>query len=195
MFNPFSRAPRGGAAWFNAGPVSSFPSIDASNNGPLAQQRQCNDKFAPGCKVFHVPSEDASTARQVGIDEWKEEGAGGAKQQVMVFRYEGGFVAVDHVRKSVLVFFVSFALDLFLRLCHSFVVVFETRVLWRTTPPPSAGPVASHVRLGGFCIRPFLVLTPCEGMPPLLFPAQQRHTLRHRGLWGQVERGDYLSET
>ncbi|OSS45658.1 hypothetical protein B5807_09492 [Epicoccum nigrum] len=96
MFNPFSRAPRGGAAWFNAGPVSSFPSIDASNNGPLAQQRQCNDNFAPGCKVFHVPAEDASAAKQVGIDEWKEEGAGEAKQQVMVFRYEGKFVAVDH---------------------------------------------------------------------------------------------------
>ena len=111
MFNPFSRAPRGGAAWFNAGPVSSFPSIDASNNGPLAQQRQCNDKFAPGCKVFHVLSEDASTARQVGIDEWKDEGAGGAKQQVMVFRYEGGFVAVDHVRKSMLFFIRQLCTD------------------------------------------------------------------------------------
>ena len=35
----------------------------------------------------------------MGIDEWAdEEAAGGAKrEQVMVFRWEGGFVAVDHV--------------------------------------------------------------------------------------------------
>ena len=98
MFNPFTRAPRGGAAWFSAGPVSSFPSLSASNSGPLAQQRQCGDAFAPGCKVFHVPSEDAAGARQVGIDEWAdEESAGGKREQVMVFRWEGGFVAVDHV--------------------------------------------------------------------------------------------------
>ncbi|KAF2995805.1 hypothetical protein E8E13_000666 [Curvularia kusanoi] len=86
MYNPFSRAPRGGAAWFNAGPVSSFPAIDAENNGPLAQQRKCNEVFAPGCKVFHVPVEDAAQASVVAIDEWKDEGVGSAKEQVMVFR-------------------------------------------------------------------------------------------------------------
>lgn len=107
MFNPFTRAPRGGAAWFNAGPVSSFPSISASNAGPLAQQRKCNDTFAPGCKAFYVPAEDASAARQVGIDEWEEEGAGGKKEQVMVFRFEGGFVAVDHVGEPVLFLFLT----------------------------------------------------------------------------------------
>lgn len=101
MFNPFSRAPRGGAAWFNAGPVSSYPSIDAENNGPLGQQRKCDDVFKPGCRVFHVPQDDASKATSVDVDEWKDESSGNAKDQVMVFRYEDKFVAVDHVRRLI----------------------------------------------------------------------------------------------
>lgn len=95
MFNPFSRAPRGGAAWFNAGPVSAYPD-NTSDDGPLGQQRQCNDAFKPGCKVFHVPKEDATQASPVGIDDWKD-GEGDTKDQVMVFRYGGKFVAVNHV--------------------------------------------------------------------------------------------------
>jgi hypothetical protein len=95
MFNPFSRAPRGGAAWFNAGPVSAYPE-NTSDDGPLGQQRQCNDAFKPGCKVFHVPKEDATQASPVGIDDWKD-GEGDTKDQVMVFRYGGKFVAVNHV--------------------------------------------------------------------------------------------------
>lgn len=95
MFNPFSRAPRGGAAWFNAGPVSLFPDIEA-DPGPVGQQRKCNDTFTPGCKVFHVPKEDASQASSVAIDDWKD-GETDTKDQVMIFRYGGKFVAVNHV--------------------------------------------------------------------------------------------------
>lgn len=98
MFNPFSRAPRGGAAWFNAGPASSFPDIEA-DPGPVGQQRKCADVFAPGCKVFHVPKEDASQARPVAIDDWKD-GEADTKDQVMIFKYAGKIVAVNHVRAS-----------------------------------------------------------------------------------------------
>lgn len=95
MFNPFSRAPRGGAAWFNAGPVSSFPDIEA-DPGPVGKQRKCNDIFTPGCKVFYVPREDATSATPVAIDDWKD-GETDTKDQVMVFRYSGKVVAVNHV--------------------------------------------------------------------------------------------------
>ncbi|KAF1930867.1 uncharacterized protein M421DRAFT_361330 [Didymella exigua CBS 183.55] len=94
MFSPFSRAPRGSAAWFNAGPVSSFPDIE-TDPGPLGQQRKCHDAFAPGCKVFHVPREDATSATPVAIDDWKD-GETDTKDQVMVFRYSGSVVAVNH---------------------------------------------------------------------------------------------------
>lgn len=100
MFNPFSRTPRGGAAWFNAGPVASFPDIEA-DPGPAGQQRKCNGTFAPGCKVFHVPREDATSATPVSIDDWKD-GETDTKDQVMVFRYSGKLVAVNHVRVCIL---------------------------------------------------------------------------------------------
>jgi hypothetical protein len=94
MFNPFSRTPRGGAAWFNAGPVSSFPDIEA-DPGPVGQQRKCNDIFTPGCKVFHVPKEDATQATPVAIDDWKDVETD-TKDQVMVFQYSGKIAAVNH---------------------------------------------------------------------------------------------------
>lgn len=97
LFNPFNRPSQaGGAAWFHAGPTSSFPNITDAHR--VAEQRLCNDKHLPGCKVFHVPRQDSSLATQVAIDEWKDPEAGGnAKDQVMVFQYKGRFVAVDHV--------------------------------------------------------------------------------------------------
>lgn len=97
MFSPFARAPRGGASWFNAGPVSTYPNITTETNGPLGQQRKCDQTFLPGCKVFHVPKEDATQARQIAIDDWSD-GSGDKKNQVMIFQYEGKFVAVNHVR-------------------------------------------------------------------------------------------------
>jgi hypothetical protein len=95
MFNPFTRAPRAGAAWFSAGPTSSYPNLDSAD-GRLAQQKLCDGKYLTGCKVFHVPKEDASLATEIAIDEWKD-GEGDTKDQVMVFLYEGSWVAVNHV--------------------------------------------------------------------------------------------------
>lgn len=95
MFTPFSRAPRGGAAWFPAGPVSSYPNL-TSADGRLAQQHLCQDKYVLGCKVFHVPRDDATQASPIAIDDWKDQ-PGAGKDQVMVFRFGGRVVGVDHV--------------------------------------------------------------------------------------------------
>lgn len=95
LFNPFTRAPKAGAAWFNAGPVSAYPNL-ASDDGRLAEQKLCDGRYRAGCKVFHVPREDAALATPVAIDEWRD-GEGRTKDQVMVFLYQGRFIAVDHV--------------------------------------------------------------------------------------------------
>jgi nitrite reductase/ring-hydroxylating ferredoxin subunit len=58
----------------------------------------CEGKYKPGCRIFHVPREDSSQAAEIAIDEWKDAGAGDAKDQVMVFKYRGKFFAVNHVR-------------------------------------------------------------------------------------------------
>lgn len=75
--------------------MSAYPD-NTSEDGPLGQQRQCKDAFAPGCKVFHVPREDATGATPVKIDDWKD-GEHDTKDQVMVFQFNGKFVAVNHV--------------------------------------------------------------------------------------------------
>lgn len=48
--------------------------------------------------MFHVPRGDSAQAAEVAVDEWKDaERAGDTRDQVMVFRYNGRFVAVNHV--------------------------------------------------------------------------------------------------
>jgi hypothetical protein len=94
--NPFSRSSRAGDAWFCAGPVSSYPNVDDSAR--VAEQRLCRDKFTPGCRIFHVPRQDSSKAAEVAIDDWKSPETGDSKDQVMVFQYNGTFVAINHVR-------------------------------------------------------------------------------------------------
>jgi hypothetical protein len=51
----------------------------------------------PGCRIFHVPREDSSKAAEISIDNWRDPEAGDSKDQVMVFQYNGKFVAVNHV--------------------------------------------------------------------------------------------------
>jgi hypothetical protein len=96
--NPFSRSSRAGDAWFCVGPASSYPNLDDSTR--VAEQRMCRDKFTPGCRIFHVPREDSSKAVEVAIDDWKDPERGDSKDQVMVFRYNERFVAINHVRVS-----------------------------------------------------------------------------------------------
>ncbi|KAH9859410.1 hypothetical protein IAQ61_011191 [Plenodomus lingam] len=94
LTHPFSRSPRTNTAWFCAGPASSYPNVDDSTR--VGDQHACQGKYLPGCRVFHVPRTAGAKATEVAIDEWKETGAGSTREQVMVFRYKGGFVAVDH---------------------------------------------------------------------------------------------------
>jgi len=96
IVNPFSRASRAGDTWFCAGAASSYPDIDESSR--IAQHRPCNGKRVPGCRVFHVPRDDSSKAIEVAIDDWKDPAAGDSKDQVMVFKYMGKFVAINHAR-------------------------------------------------------------------------------------------------
>lgn len=100
IVNPFSRPSRAGAAWFCAGPTSSYPDVDDTTR--VGDQRACNGLFVPGCRVFHVPRDDSSKATEIAIDDWKDTDAGDSKDQVMVFRYNGKFVAIDHVRDCIL---------------------------------------------------------------------------------------------
>jgi hypothetical protein len=96
LVNPFSRSSRAGDAWFCVGPASSYPNVDDSAR--IGEQRLCQNKYTPGCRIFHVPRDDSSKAVQVAIDDWKDPAVGDSKDQVMVFQYKGKFVAVNHVR-------------------------------------------------------------------------------------------------
>ncbi|KAF2820950.1 hypothetical protein CC86DRAFT_303540 [Ophiobolus disseminans] len=94
LVNPFARPSRAGDAWFCVGPVSSYPNVDDSAR--VAERRLCGDALTPGCRIFHVPRQDSSQATQVAIDDWKDAENGDSKDQVMVFQYNGKFVAINH---------------------------------------------------------------------------------------------------
>jgi len=98
LVNPSSPSSRAGDAWFCAGPASSYPNVDDSTR--VAERRLCRAKLMPGCRIFHVPREDSSQAVEVAIDDWKDPAHGDAKDQVMVFQYNGKFIAINHVRSS-----------------------------------------------------------------------------------------------
>lgn len=110
-----------GDDWFFAGLASSYPNITSrASREPyfkLAWPQPCgraapaakaagaaaadrsgeNQQLAPGCRVFHPrPSAAAATAEEVGIDVAPGEDAWAMREQVVVFRYEGAFHAVDH---------------------------------------------------------------------------------------------------
>lgn len=96
FFNVFTRDSRSGDAWFSAGPSTSYPNITASGSTPLSAQLPCQERVALSCKVFYVPSDDSSQAKE--IDQSSSEGLpADLKDQVVVFRYQGDFHAVDHV--------------------------------------------------------------------------------------------------
>ncbi|KAF1965713.1 hypothetical protein BU23DRAFT_593555 [Bimuria novae-zelandiae CBS 107.79] len=94
LVHVFTQPSRAGNAWFNAGPVSSYPNIDDSTR--IGEQRLCQEKYAPGCRIFYVPRADSTKASEIAIDDWKDADAGDAKDQVMVFQIKGKFVAVNH---------------------------------------------------------------------------------------------------
>jgi hypothetical protein len=96
LVNPFSRTSRAGDAWFCAGPAASYP--DADDSTRVGERRLCREEYVPGCRIFHVPREDSSKAVEISIDDWRDPENGDSKNQVMIFQYNGRFVAVNHVR-------------------------------------------------------------------------------------------------
>ncbi|PVI02819.1 hypothetical protein DM02DRAFT_279382 [Periconia macrospinosa] len=94
IVNAFSPPSRAGAAWFNAGSEQTYPDLDDTTR--IGDQRKCHGAFVPGCRVFYVPREDGAKASEIAIDDWRDADAGDTKDQVMVFRYKGKFIAVNH---------------------------------------------------------------------------------------------------
>lgn len=95
---PFIAQPRKGDAWFFAGLVSSFPNLTESGTDVLDEYRPCgNGESLPGCKVLHVPSDDASQAEQVEVDAIVSCNGLALQDQSLVFRYKGKIHAVDNV--------------------------------------------------------------------------------------------------
>lgn len=100
LVSPFSRPSRAQNAWFMAGLASLYPNLDDETR--VGERRPCGGNFVPGCRVFHVPSDDSSKATEIAIDDWKDPDLGGnAKDQVMVFQYRGKFFAVNHVGHNI----------------------------------------------------------------------------------------------
>ncbi|KAI0437819.1 hypothetical protein F4803DRAFT_127666 [Xylaria telfairii] len=94
---PFIAQPRKGDAWFFAGLVSSFPNLTGSGTDVLDEHRPCrNGEPLPGCKVFHVPSDDASQAEQVEVDAIVSLNGLALQDQSLVFQYKGKIHAVDN---------------------------------------------------------------------------------------------------
>ncbi|KAH7418931.1 hypothetical protein BKA64DRAFT_596 [Cadophora sp. MPI-SDFR-AT-0126] len=96
FFNVFTRSSRSGDAWFSAGPSTSYPNITSSGSTPLSEQLPCRETVAPGCRVFHVPSDDSSKAAEIDQSSVGEGLHGDLKDQVVVFQYQGDFHAIDH---------------------------------------------------------------------------------------------------
>jgi len=80
--------------FFFAGLASSYPDINTSDGPPLASRLSCEHLSLPGCKVFHVPTNDIAAAVELDLDD-----AVAAKlaNQVLIFRFRNKFYAIDHV--------------------------------------------------------------------------------------------------
>ncbi|KAI1180521.1 hypothetical protein F4777DRAFT_573751 [Nemania sp. FL0916] len=93
-FIPTSRK---GDAWFFAGLKSSFPNLTESGADVLHEPRACeNSESARGCKVFHVPSNDASQAEQIEGEEMILHNGAALLDQVLIFQYKGKVHAIDN---------------------------------------------------------------------------------------------------
>lgn len=100
MSTSFFIAPnRRGDAWFSVGLASSFPDITDSGNEPVSGNRPCGQDQTPSCKVWQVPSEDATLASEVDPADVAEAAfaARDLKEQVLVFQYKGKFHAINNV--------------------------------------------------------------------------------------------------
>ncbi|KAL2019737.1 hypothetical protein VTK56DRAFT_9181 [Thermocarpiscus australiensis] len=96
MFRPFKALSRSGADWLCVGLASAFP--DLSDDGPLSRPQILGSDVKLGCRVFHVPREDASKWTEVPITAGSGEPSeiGDMTDQVLIFQYRGKFHAIDH---------------------------------------------------------------------------------------------------
>ncbi|KAG6065116.1 hypothetical protein E4U30_005964 [Claviceps sp. LM220 group G6] len=95
--NYFFKA-RPDTSWVSAGSASTFPDL-GEDLGNLIEARQCNALMRPGCKIFHVPKDDPSLAKEIVISATDLESPSSGDEllnQVVVFQYRGKFHAVDH---------------------------------------------------------------------------------------------------
>lgn len=106
--------------WFFAGLASSYPNITsrisresyfklawpqpcgkaapataAADHPDLSSGEKQQEQLTPGCRVFH-PKTTSPAVEEIGIDAAPGEDAWAMREQVVVFRYEGAFHAVDH---------------------------------------------------------------------------------------------------
>ncbi|KAL2261060.1 hypothetical protein VTK26DRAFT_4748 [Humicola hyalothermophila] len=94
FLNPFRGPSRAGTEWFSVGLASSYPDVGLNDDEPRLCGNHGQDG-RPGCKVFHVPSTDASQRTEVEISPASNI-AQDLTDQVLVFQYRGKFHAVDH---------------------------------------------------------------------------------------------------
>ena len=88
--NAFVRRPRADAAWHFVGPASVFPDLGPDSAGT---------RIAPRCRAFTIPKPDGLDNEPPPPAEVDIDLPGDLGDQVLVFRYKGGFHAVDHVRE------------------------------------------------------------------------------------------------
>lgn len=78
-----------------AAPVPAHQDTTAASNTEAPKQDQPQQQTTPGCRVFH-PRPAPAPAEEISIDAAPGEDAWAMREQVVVFRYEGKFHAVDH---------------------------------------------------------------------------------------------------
>ncbi|KAI1351147.1 hypothetical protein F5Y01DRAFT_283547 [Xylaria sp. FL0043] len=97
LFASFIAPSRKGDAWFFAGLESSFPNLTGSGTDVLDEPQLCgNGESVPGCKIYHVPSNDSAQAKQVEGDAMSCHDDSAFQDQVLIFRYRGKVHAVDN---------------------------------------------------------------------------------------------------
>ncbi len=85
--------------WFFAGLASSFPDVSSGDDGSsLSELYRCDDDFKPGYRVFHVPR--TGTSRVTELEAGNSDARPDLRDQVIVFKYNGKFHAIDHVSVS-----------------------------------------------------------------------------------------------
>lgn len=90
QMNPFIRHSRADAAWHRVGLDSAFPDLSLETD---------SSRIAPRCKAFHISTANGSSEPSAPV-EADIDLPGELKDQVLVFKYKGKIIAIDHVRRT-----------------------------------------------------------------------------------------------